>query len=461
MVDNISKIQQLLVDSKFVEAQKASEVELLHIRGSESKELLELYFQSLKAQEKNLPVDLLIIYIEKIIEINVDLAEEWMFFLKNDSKKYEQELLILKIRIAEKKGRPEELYKLISKYHISRIENRTPSTLNYIDDLVKKYFKDDFNLSVQKLALDLSKQDLVASELRLKNLLLSCFEKKTQKGIQERLNLVTQVLESADRLYHIEVYRGFAHILSFGLKEKKEIKKMVELVIFLEDFSLQALLLDLLVQEGLDEVATNYAKELKGNKDYSFLYIQKNFPRLKPFFLKNSLPKQIAEEIKEAPVDLDIKNKVSQISDEISERPELTEEEIFLSHAIKYQSWSFQELLDLSVSLFQTEFYYASLKAADLAYDLDPNNVNKLKAMYLKVTCYLKCGDSRAALDASLQAISMSVSQNDFLSFLYSQAEAYMRLKEVNEAKKTLRKILSIDPDYRMAKQIMERLNAV
>ena len=460
MVDNISKIQQLLVDSKFVDAQKAAEVELLHIRGSETTELLDLYFNSLRAQEKKIPTDLLIIFIEKLIDINVDLAEEWMLFLKNDLKKYEQEILILKIKIAEIKGRPEELYKLISIYHISRIENRTPSTQKYIEDLIKKYFHDDFNLSVQKLALDISKLDLVASELRLKGLLLSCYEKKTQKGIKDRLLLVVQVLESADRLYYLELYKGFAQILMWGLKEKKEIKKMIELIIYLEDFRLQALLLDLLVQEGFEEVAISYVKELKSNKEYSFLYIVKNFPHLKPFFLKNPVTKKSIIEIKEAQIDLKIKTEAAQISDE-NPVEEITEEEIFLSHAIKYQSWSFQELLDLSVSLFQSEFYYAAQKAADIAYELESSNVNKLKAMYLKVTCYLKRGDSRAALDASLQAISMSESQNDFLSFLYSQAEAYMRLKDIKEAKNTFKKILSIDPDYRMAKQIMEKLNAI
>ena len=77
------------------------------------------------------------------------------------------------------------------------------------------------------------------------------------------------------------------------------------------------------------------------------------------------------------------------------------------------------------------------------------------------MTCLLKTGDCRAALDVSLEALNFSITQNDILSFLYSQAEAHLRLKEYRAAKNVLKRILAIDASYRMAKERLERLNAI
>jgi hypothetical protein len=103
----------------------------------------------------------------------------------------------------------------------------------------------------------------------------------------------------------------------------------------------------------------------------------------------------------------------------------------------------------------------AALKASELAYESTDNNNLRLRACYLKVTCLLKTADYRAALDISLIALSYSVTQNDILSFLYSQAEAHLKLKEYISAKRVLERIMDIDASYRLVKERLEWLNAI
>ena len=60
MVESHFIIRQLLAESKFVEAQKAVEVQFLQKKNSENAELLELYFETLIAQNKEIPFELLL-----------------------------------------------------------------------------------------------------------------------------------------------------------------------------------------------------------------------------------------------------------------------------------------------------------------------------------------------------------------------------------------------------------------
>lgn len=69
--------------------------------------------------------------------------------------------------------------------------------------------------------------------------------------------------------------------------------------------------------------------------------------------------------------------------------------------------------------------------------------------------------DFRAALDTCLEAISKATTKDDVLSFLYGQAEIYIRLNQVRDARKILSKILSIDSKYRLAKERLDKLNEI
>lgn len=459
MVESISILRQLLAESKFVEVQKESEFILNQSVGSESAELFEIYFESLKAQSKPIPEDMLFSFIEKLIPQKTDEAQRWLENIRKPSSKNSQQYLLIKIRIADLKGRTEELYNLISQYQVMRFESRTPSLPKFVQDLVSKYFPHEFHIQLQRLALDMMRMDLGASESLIKQLILSCFEKSSPRGTKEKLSALYEILAASEKVYHLEVYKNFCQIMSQGISEKKEYKKVVEFIIYVEDFRFQALILNFLVNEGLLEVAKDYALSVRNNPDYSYVYFDKYFPHLKSFFFQKPKAKKVEEPVNES-IDLKVvKSNPTPIIDEMM--AEVSEEEVLLSHMLKHQSYSTPELLDVAVSFVQSEFYYAALKASEMALVNTLDNNLKLKAYYLKVTSLLKTGDYRSALDSSLIALSLSATQNDVLSFMYSQAEAHLRLKEFASAKKVLKKIISIDSEYRLAKERLDRLNAI
>jgi hypothetical protein len=459
MVDNISKIQQLLAESKFVEAQKEAESVIYQSKSSVSKELLEMYFESLKAQSRPLPPDQIFLLIDKLLPSNPDEAHVWLSNISKDKFKDKQRILLIEIRIAELKGKTEELYNLISQFQILRYESRTPNIPVIIQDLSKKYFPHDFHIQLQRFALELMRMDLVVCELSIKELILSCFERSSPKGTKEKLNSLYEVLRSSESIQHLELYKNFCFFMSNGLTEKKDYKKIIELIIYFEDFKFQALILNLMVREKLDEVAKDYAQDIRQNKDYNYVYLDKFLPHLKSFFFKRSetkvkpLPKMEEMDLKVG------KSPSYPFYDEILS--DISEEEILLAHLLKHQSFNTTDLLEIAVSFMQSEYYLAALKASELAFASTEVPELRLRASYLKVTCLLKTGDCRAALDVSLEALNFSITQNDILSFLYSQAEAHLRLKEYKAAKNVLKKILAIDASYRMAKERLERLNAI
>jgi multidrug resistance efflux pump len=70
-------------------------------------------------------------------------------------------------------------------------------------------------------------------------------------------------------------------------------------------------------------------------------------------------------------------------------------------------------------------------------------------------------GDYRAALDTAYEALTQAKTENDILSFLYAQAEAHINLHESKQAKSLLKKVLSIDKNYRLAKEKLETLDEI
>ena len=461
MVESISKIRQLLAESRFVEAQKLAEGLILQSKGSESEVLLLDYFDCLLAQQKQIPINLLFILIDQLITSDIDKAVEWSSHLPKEEKILQQKIIFLKIKIAEGKGQTEKLYGLISHYQILRYENKSPALPDLINKLKAKYFPDDFQLGLQQLALDLLRSDLVSCEIKVKELMLSCFEKSSVRGKKEKLSSLYDILNGAERLYQLEIYKNLCSLMVNGIRENKDYKKLIEMVIYIDDFKMQALLLNLLVSLGLDDVALEFAPVVRSNKNYSYVYFDKYFVELKPLFNKK-IQTKITMENKQLLGDEDVKLTEARspiFLQDINYEP--SEEEKILAHVLKLQNYQTNELLELAVSFLQADYFIAGLEASELAFKSSEENKLKLRASYLKVTCLLKVGDFRAALDASLQALAISETQNDLLSFLYAQAEAHLRLNEIAIAKKTLKKILSIDSAYRMAKERLESLDEI
>jgi hypothetical protein len=460
MVERISKIQQLLAESKFVEAQKEAEIILGESRSSESIELLELYFLSLKSQSRPLPSELVFSLIDKLLPSRPDEAQEWLRSINQDQTLSKQRTVLTQIRISEIKGKTEELYQCISQYQILRYEANIPNTPHLVNELSEKYFPNDFHLQLQNLALDLKRMDLDKSEKLTRELILSCFEKSSPKGTVDKLNSIYQVLARIENSGLLELYRNFCFLMVNKVQDKKDYKKLVEFVIAFEDFKMQILVLSLFVKQGMNEIAKEYSREIRKNKQYSYIYLDKYFPDLKLFFVQRQIVENKVAGSLLTEADLVLDRKTTDYFEEVS-LADVSDEDALLAHLLKHQDFSTSELLDVAVSFIQSEFYLAALTASELAFHSTDVGELKLRASYMKVVCLLKKGDYRSALDTSLEALNFSVTQNDILSFLYSQAESHLRLKEYNPAKAVLRKILSIDSNYRQAKERLERLNAI
>ena len=127
----------------------------------------------------------------------------------------------------------------------------------------------------------------------------------------------------------------------------------------------------------------------------------------------------------------------------------------------EYQNYSADQLCDLAVSFLQSEMPKVALRASELAIKEATDDKSFLKGSYLKLTCLLQLQDLRAALDTCLEALSKASSRDDILSFLYGQAEIYIRLNQKKQAKGILSKILIIDSKYRLAQERFDKLNEI
>src|SRR5690606_24123183 len=101
----------------------------------------------------------------------------------------------------------------------------------------------------------------------------------------------------------------FCEVAGEGIQSQNDYKRVVEMVIYFDDFVFQVLVLDLLHKLELNEIAGNFAKEIKQNPEYSFVYFDKYFPHLKKFFVKERKETPSNEAQKDLHVDLTLEDK--------------------------------------------------------------------------------------------------------------------------------------------------------
>lgn len=457
-MDPINQIRQMMADQKFSEAQKLIEVQLQLNRVSRY-ELLQLYVEALQYQQKQLPNELAIELAEKeAVQKHFEKALQLISLL--NTEKFFIRALQIKIAAAEDKGRMEELYSYFSEFLLRQYEKQTPVVPAFISDLIDKYFRHDFNLKLKRLAVTLLLNDLTKAEETVKELIFSTVEKSSPKGVTNKLLSIGEVLKAASGITHLEIYQNFCFISANGLSNKSEYKRLVEMVIYFEDFRFKAMLLNLMVNLGLSQEATMYAASLRENKDFNFVYFDKFFPHLKSFFVLPQKPQEKKDEEWTKP---DLKLTSNYSSDIMAPMidPEIDEDEQKYFHLLKYQNYGHDQLCDLAVSFLQSDMPSVALKASELAQKASVNDKEFLKACYLKLTAQLKLNDFRAAIDTCFQGLTQAQSRDDILSFMYGQAEAYIRLNQNKNAKAVLTKIISIDAKYRLAKERLDKLNEI
>jgi hypothetical protein len=451
----------MMADQKFFELQKLLEVQLT-IKSEARYELLSLYFETLTAQQKILPFDLAIELAElsslhKKHEFSLNLLQE----LKLERhQRFFSRILKIKIQAAEDKGQRNELYNLISDFLLRQFEKQVPVIPDWIRELINKYFLHDFNLQLKELSLCLMLSDLDQCEKLTKELITSCVEKSTPRGISEKLLSIGEVLRSGVKKGQLEIYQNFCLISAKGITDKTDYKRIVEMIILFSDFKFQTLLLNLLAELELDDEATEFAATMRSAADYDFVYLDKFFPHLKSYFIKSSVKKEKLPEVLPE-IDLKLTSKVVEqvISPTFDIDTDEDEQKYF--SLLKYQTYTSDQLCDLAVSFLQSEMPKVALKASELAIAQSETDQGYLKGSYLKLTSLLLLKDYRAALDTCLDAISKATSKDDILSFLYGQAEIHIRLDQKKQAKNILSKILAIDSEYRLAKERLDRLNEI
>jgi hypothetical protein len=456
-LESISNIRQMMAESKFYEAQKSLELLLTHASSAERVEVLAEYISALEHQSKILPSPLVIELAEALSKENTDASSALL--LKLTPPFDHRRVLLIKINNAASKGQLQDLYHLISELQTYLYEVKAPAIPEVVTEFIRKYFKADFQLKLQELSLSLMLSDLARSEKIIQDLLLGCVEKTSVKGFQEKLLSLEIILAHREGRDHLDVYQNLCKLLTSGVQNKSDYKKAVECVIYFEDFKLQTMILNFLDQVELTAICETYAAIIRKHRDYDFVYFDKFYPSLKRYFVK---PKTSQKESTSAhpEIDLSLEDYVS--STELpSQESSYSLDEDSLIQTLKYRDYSTEELLEIAVSFIQSEMNVAGLRASALALEKAPNTELFLKSAFLKMTCLLKTSDFRGVLDLAFAALERAEKQEDILSFLYTQAEAYQRLGQKREAKKTLQRIIHIDGNYRLARERLERLNEV
>lgn len=455
-MDLILSIRQMMAEENFSSAEQALEVALISALPASRPELISIYLETLIHQKKSLPDHLVNEVIHLLWESNPEVAVN-IFEHSSESLKISNDsrVLFFRMKLAEKRGHIQELHDLISDYHLHLFERSLPVVPAFVNDLVQKYFRLDFQLRLQSLALTLLRKDLKSAEGQLNHLILEAYEKSSPKILREKLTALHNVLVSQTEKGILEIYQNFLNILVHGFQDKKDFKRLAEAVIYFEDFRFDVMLMQILFTHGYDELASAYAHELAAHKNYSFVYIAKHFPQLKKFFVSMAQP--IARATSWETPDLTLTDE-SNNELVLSGLPERFEDEEILVHLVRNQNFSDHSLLDLAVGFLQSELPRVALAAAMVVHDRTDDKKIQLKAAYLALTSLLQSGDNRKALDLALESMKLVDTTDDLLSFLYCEAEAYLRLEMKNEARQVLKKILSIDSRYRMARERLEKL---
>jgi hypothetical protein len=463
MIESVSTLRQMMAESKFLEVQQQVEV-LFSVKNDFSwKELVELYLESLLAQNKNLPIDLLVDLIEELLTVDVDRSINWLNkFPKKDIERNYYRISKIKMHIADKKGKTEELYQLINHFQVHLFETRKPNRPEYVLALISKYFQHDFDISLQSLGLSILLDDIKAAEEITKKLIRSCFELATPRKNEEKFSRILDVLQLNKTSSSIDVYKSLCLFFTQKIKIKSDYKRLAEIVIYFDEFKFQTIVLELLCHLDLKDISVTYANHIKENPKYDFVYFEKFFPKLKRFFhQQNNEQEGIINQPLLSSDDLKLISQDQKKSVDTVINFEGVEEESHFIHMLNFQDYSFNEYIEIATSFLQSQMPKVSLKASSLAQEKSSNTEEYLKSAYLKMMSLLLLQDYRAALDLSIEASGKAYKPDDLLSFMYVQAELLMKLNQKKNAKEILEKIQLIDSDYRLTNERLVKLNEI
>lgn len=439
-----------MAEQKYLEAQQLIEHAL---QFQKSDELLGLFLEIHLLQGMPLPHDQTIEYINS----NHDYHKSLELIQKLSVQSLESR--IVEIKLYEKLGDLEELYSKISDFYIYLYERKIPRHFEEIHQLRKKYFAFDFNLDLKELLLNLDRGWNQVTENEVGRLIKDCFQKSTVKNKEERLSLIEKVITSFNFNNSAKIYWNFFTLHLNGIKEKKDYKKIIELILYFEDLEFKSLILNLLDRLGLQDIASKYADFIKVQKDYSFVHFEKYYPHLKKYLIQaRPVMKEASPDREEIDLSLEEAPKESDVPEW---EDEALDSDLELAEGLKYQEFNLSGWLNLAVGFLQSDFNKSAFTCAKKVKELATNNTDFLKGSYLAIHALMKLRDYRLALDYCYEALEKVELETDILSFYYLEVELLIQLGEKRAAKKILNNIQSIDSSYRLSAKMLKRLNEI
>ncbi len=250
---------------------------------------------------------------------------------------------------------------------------------------------------------------------------------------------------------------------------KDEWKKLVELIVDEDSWSHLKLALELAIQNDAQEMALETYAALKRKKGFSFVKLTKYDPALKQWLLTHANQKTVTGTPEPASVtltaeDLQLTEAPLKRSWQFSPEDPLEDEE---TRAIELNAINQLRLHDPPLELwpdllvaYQTMRFHRVvnwLLEQSLLKTL-PAELNK-KISYFRLIHTIEQGDHHLAL-ALLQEMLGATGNTleEFKELMYAQGTVYLRLGQLAAAKKSLREVAKLDPEYRQLRERMASL---
>ncbi len=465
-VELFKSVRLMMAEGRFIQAERT----LLDFSLQNEEELSIEFFHELFEVRRNLGKDFpfheLDLYFIKLAhknqfdEIN-DLLNWWI----NKNPSFESALLYKwQMQLFEQRGMLADLKETLKAFGMFILKHRYWPLMDSFKKYHERYFKEDqdfvFILILQLTQTfqfeQIEKQLILFVEGQLIR------SKKTPKT-KEDLELLITILDQMQVRGRLEIWKSFLMFQTQNKFDEVEIKKVIESFIYFDHFGLQLLILRNLHHWGQHELAQFLADALKGLQIYDFVMIEKYFSHdLKSYFITK-------KKIESAPFLSDLKSEdlklntihKKDLSREEEETYHLSEEEALIISGLKHQELSFDQSLDLMVSMLQMNL---PLAARAIAFKINKAPIvpeHKLKLNYLLLRVYHELKDYRAGIDTALDSLSIAQSGEDIIAFMYAEADFHFHLGEINKAKSIYKNIISLVGNYRMAMERLKELDEI
>lgn len=440
-----------MAEQRYIEAQQLAEQTLPLTK---SQELLGLFIEIHLQQGISLPYEITLEFI------NASQDTHYCLGLIKQLSRSGIESQIIEIKLIAQLGELEELHQKITAFYLFLFERKIPRRLEEVISLRKQFFSSDFNLEIKELALSADRGWSLELEIEVKRLIREVFQRPNIKNKDERLVQLEKLLASLQFNNGLRIYGHLLNLYSQGIQSTSDYKKIIEMILYFEDFDFKIITLHLMDKLNLGDIARKYAELIKKGSDYHFVLLEKYFPHLKTYFIT---PRQRPLESKPLleKIDLTLAERENETTTLEWRDESASSSDIELAEGLKHLEYEIPGWLNLAVGFIQSDFNKSAFFCAKKVRSLADNDEDFLKGSYLAVHALMKLQDYRLALDYCYEAIERVAMETDFLSFSYLEVEILIQLGERKSALKILSNIQSIDNTYRLSAKMLKRLNEI